>query len=72
MELGIGTGPNLVYYCGRPAITSVIGVDPNEKMARYAEANAIAAGLSPEKFKFVHAVRYATCNPSHSKSLTTI
>ena len=72
MELGIGTGPNLAYYGGRPSITSVIGVDPNEKMARYAEAAAVAAGLSPAQFKFMHAVRNATFNPSHSKSLTTI
>jgi ubiquinone/menaquinone biosynthesis C-methylase UbiE len=48
MELGIGTG--------RPSVTTVIGVDPNEKMARYAEAAAVAAGLSPAQFKFMHAV----------------
>ena len=58
----------MAYYGGRPSITSVIGVDPNEKVARYAKANAIAAGLSPEQFKFVHAVRNTTFNPSHSKS----
>lgn len=56
MELGIGTGPNLAYYGGRPSIASVIGVDPNEKMAPYAQGAAVAAGLSPEQFKFVHAV----------------
>jgi SAM-dependent methyltransferase len=56
MELGIGTGPNLAYYGGRPSVTTVIGVDPNEKMARYAEAAAVAAGLSPAQFKFMHAV----------------
>ena len=66
LELGIGTGPNLAYYGGRPSITSVIGVDPNVKMARYAEAAAVAAGLSPAQFKFMPAVPTATFNPSHS------
>lgn len=66
MELGIGTGPNLAYYGGRPSITTVVGVDPNVKMARYAEAAAVAAGLSPAQFKFMHAVPTATFIPSHS------
>ena len=40
MELRIGTGPNLLYYGGRPSVQKVIRVDPNAKMARYAEAAA--------------------------------
>lgn len=56
VEVGVGTGPNLAYYGGRPSIANVIGVDPNAKMARYAEGAAVAAGLSPEQFQFVHAV----------------
>lgn len=56
MELGIGTGPNLMYYGGRPWVSKVIGVDPNEKMAPYAEAAASAVGLQPSQFQFLHAV----------------
>ncbi|KAG0583747.1 hypothetical protein KC19_3G160000 [Ceratodon purpureus] len=66
LELGIGTGPNLAYYGGRPSITSVIGVDPNVKMARYAEAAAVAAGLSPAQFKFMPAVGEGLPLPSAS------
>lgn len=62
LELGVGTGPNLAYYGGRTSITNVIGVDPNEKMARYAKEAAVAAGFSPEQFKFVHAVTFTTLN----------
>lgn len=56
MELGIGTGPNLMYYGGRPSVSKVIGVDPNEKMAPYAQAAASAIGLQPSQFQFLHAV----------------
>lgn len=66
LELGVGTGPNLAYYGGRTSITNVIGVDPNEKMARYAKEAAVAAGFSPEQFKFVHAVGEGLPLPSGS------
>lgn len=56
MELGIGTGPNLKYYGGRASVSKVIGVDPNMKMAPYAQAAASAVGLQPSQFQFLHAV----------------
>ncbi|KAH7438299.1 hypothetical protein KP509_04G009100 [Ceratopteris richardii] len=55
LELGIGTGPNLKYYAkGRDV--SVIGVDPNQHMEKYARAAAINAGLQDSQFKFLRAV----------------
>lgn len=54
LEIGIGTGPNLKYY-GNSDV-SVVGVDPNRKMEKYAQAAAQASGLLPTNFKFIHAV----------------
>lgn len=54
LELGIGTGPNLKYYASNGV--NVIGVDPNQKMEKYAKAAAVSTGLPSEKFKFVRAV----------------
>ncbi|XP_076890371.1 uncharacterized protein LOC143541422 [Bidens hawaiensis] len=56
LEIGIGTGPNLKYY---GASASVVGVDPNRKMEKYAKAAAEASGLPETKFKFIHAVAEA-------------
>lgn len=54
LELGIGTGPNLKYYASNGI--NVVGVDPNQKMEKYAKAAAASTGLPPEKFKFIQAV----------------
>lgn len=56
LELGIGTGPNLKYYAGNNDV-DVVGVDPNQKMEKYAQAAAVSNGIPPEKFKFIQAVR---------------
>ncbi|KAK1437728.1 hypothetical protein QVD17_03524 [Tagetes erecta] len=57
LEIGIGTGPNLKYYGNLDV--SVVGVDPNRKMEKYAQAAARASGLPSTQFKFVHAVAEA-------------
>ncbi|XP_048503265.1 uncharacterized protein LOC104897881 isoform X2 [Beta vulgaris subsp. vulgaris] len=54
LEIGVGTGPNLKYYSSNAR--TVFGIDPNRKMEKYARGAAEAAGLSPEKFKFMQAV----------------
>nr|XP_043606460.1 methyltransferase-like protein 7B isoform X2 [Erigeron canadensis] len=59
LELGIGTGPNLKYYSNASSGLSVIGVDPNRKMEKYAQAAAEASGLPQTSFKFIHAVAEA-------------
>lgn len=56
LEIGIGTGPNLKYYGNVASVASVVGVDPNRKMEKYALAAAEASGLPPTNFKFIHAV----------------
>lgn len=55
LEIGIGTGPNLKYYANGTDI-EVFGIDPNMKMEKYAKAAAVASGLPPTNFKFIHAV----------------
>lgn len=55
LEIGIGTGPNLKYYASGTDI-EVSGIDPNMKMEKYAKAAAVASGLPPTNFKFIHAV----------------
>ncbi|XP_035842863.1 methyltransferase-like protein 7B isoform X9 [Helianthus annuus] len=55
LEIGIGTGPNLKYYSNLASGASVVGVDPNRKMEKYAQAAAQASGLPPTKFQFIHA-----------------
>lgn len=59
LEIGIGTGPNLKYYADYPGV-SVVGVDPNRKMEKYARVAAEAAGLASPNFKFVQAVCFLT------------
>ncbi|KAK9075462.1 hypothetical protein SSX86_003786 [Deinandra increscens subsp. villosa] len=59
LEIGIGTGPNLKYYGNAASGASVVGIDPNRKMEKYAQAAAEASGLPPSKFKFIHAVAEA-------------
>ncbi|CAK9260055.1 unnamed protein product [Sphagnum jensenii] len=56
VEVGVGTGPNLKFYGGRSHIEKVIGVDPNERMARFAEQAALDVGLAPSQFEFLHGV----------------
>lgn len=55
LELGIGTGPNFKYYAGNNHV-DVVGVDPNQKMQKYAQAAALSTGLPLEKLKFVQGV----------------
>lgn len=55
LELGVGTGPNIKYYAKRPEM-SIIAVDPNQHMEKYARAAASVAGLQDSQFKFVQAV----------------
>ncbi|XP_042479038.1 methyltransferase-like protein 7A [Macadamia integrifolia] len=55
LELGIGTGPNLKYYAGDGDV-HVYGVDPNQKMEKYAQEAAVAAGLPPTNFNFIQMV----------------
>mmetsp|Transcript_12260 Transcript_12260/g.20922 ORF Transcript_12260/g.20922 Transcript_12260/m.20922 type:complete len:349 (+) Transcript_12260:121-1167(+) len=43
LDFGIGTGPNLKYY---PAFSKVLGVDANQYMFPYTEAEASRLGLS--------------------------
>ncbi|KAG1342533.1 putative methyltransferase-like protein [Cocos nucifera] len=52
LELGVGTGPNFKYYASAADI-NVIGVDPNKKMEKYAQAAAVAAGLPLTNFSFM-------------------
>ncbi|CAH1414224.1 unnamed protein product [Lactuca virosa] len=59
LEIGIGTGPNLKYYASATSDANVIGVDPNKKMEKYAQAAAEASGLPQKNFKFIHAVAEA-------------
>ncbi|MFS7890161.1 putative S-adenosyl-L-methionine-dependent methyltransferase [Helianthus anomalus] len=56
LEIGIGTGPNLKYYDNLASSASVVGVDPNRKLEKCAQAAAQASGLPPTKFQFIHAV----------------
>ncbi|KAG2702399.1 hypothetical protein I3760_06G087300 [Carya illinoinensis] len=55
LEIGIGTGPNLKYYVGDGNVR-VFGVDPNRKMAKYAQSAAVAVGLPLANFQFIQAV----------------
>ncbi|XP_010257924.1 PREDICTED: methyltransferase-like protein 7A isoform X1 [Nelumbo nucifera] len=55
MELGIGTGPNLKYYADEAGV-SVVSVDPNKKMEKYAKEAAVAAGLPLSCFNFIQTV----------------
>ncbi|KAL0336411.1 UNVERIFIED_CONTAM: Methyltransferase-like protein 7A [Sesamum radiatum] len=58
LEIGIGTGPNIKYYANHSGI-NVVGVDPNRKMEKYAQAAAEAAGLPRPNFRFMQAVAEA-------------
>lgn len=58
LEIGVGTGPNLMYYADYPDIF-VFGVDPNRKMQKYAQAAAETAGLPSSNFRFIQAVAEA-------------
>ncbi|XAR65209.1 hypothetical protein NMG60_11009239 [Bertholletia excelsa] len=58
LEVGIGTGPNLKYYANGSSVY-VIGIDPNQKMEKYAQRAAASAGLPPTNFTFKQAVAEA-------------
>lgn len=55
LEIGIGTGPNLSYYASNSDV-QVVGIDPNQKMEKYARSSAASAGLPLSNFEFIHAV----------------
>lgn len=55
LEIGVGTGPNLKYYAGNENVF-VFGMDPNQKMEKYACESAKEAGLNPENFRFMQGV----------------
>ncbi|XP_011655689.1 methyltransferase-like protein 7A isoform X2 [Cucumis sativus] len=65
LEIGIGAGPNLKYYAGNEGM-EVYGVDPNQKMEKYAREAAKNAGLPPESFEFKQAVGEAIPLPDAS------
>ncbi|KAL0538879.1 hypothetical protein IC582_023046 [Cucumis melo] len=65
LEIGIGAGPNLKYYAGDEGV-QVYGVDPNQKMEKYAREAAQNAGLPPENFVFKQAVGEAIPLPDAS------
>ncbi|XP_021746956.1 methyltransferase-like protein 7B isoform X4 [Chenopodium quinoa] len=68
LEIGVGTGTNFKYYASDARM--VFGIDPNRKMEKYTRRAADAAGLSPEKFKFVQAVGEAL--PLDDASVDTV
>lgn len=55
LELGVGTGPNFKYYATINDLT-VIGVDPNKQMEKYARSAAVAARLPETSFSFIRGV----------------
>ncbi|KAL6513918.1 hypothetical protein OROHE_019374 [Orobanche hederae] len=55
LEIGVGAGPNLKYFADYPGV-DILGVDPNKKMEKYAQAAAEKAGLKPLNFRFMQAV----------------
>ncbi|CAA7396246.1 unnamed protein product [Spirodela intermedia] len=57
LELGVGTGPNIKYYANAAGV--VVGVDPNERMEKYARVTAADAGLPSDQFTFVQGVAEA-------------
>lgn len=69
LELGIGTGPNLKYYASGRNV-SVVGVDPNKHMEKYAQAAATDSGLLKSQFKFIHGVGEAL--PLFSSSMDAV
>ncbi|KAJ4761486.1 Ubiquinone/menaquinone biosynthesis C-methyltransferase UbiE [Rhynchospora pubera] len=55
LELGVGTGPNFKYYANNTAL-SILGVDPNQQMEKYARSSATTAGLPISNFHFLRGV----------------
>ncbi|KAL6547084.1 hypothetical protein OROMI_022805 [Orobanche minor] len=58
LEICVGAGPNLKYFANYPGV-DILGVDPNRKMEKYAQAAAEKAGLKPLNFRFMQAVAEA-------------
>ncbi|KAL0701270.1 hypothetical protein Bca4012_057392 [Brassica carinata] len=52
LEIGIGTGPNMRYFAARNVNVTLLGLDPNPKMKKYARKAAVRAGLNPKNFIF--------------------
>ncbi|KAJ1696151.1 hypothetical protein LUZ63_004663 [Rhynchospora breviuscula] len=55
LELGVGTGPNFKYYANNSGL-SIVGVDPNKQMEKYARSSATTAGLPISNFHFLRGV----------------
>lgn len=58
LELGVGTGPNFKYYVDNSDL-SIIGVDPNKQMEKYARSSAATAGLPDLNFNFIRGVQFS-------------
>ncbi|CAN7129877.1 unnamed protein product [Brassica rapa subsp. narinosa] len=56
LEIGIGTGPNMRYFAARNVNVTLLGLDPNPKMKKYARKAAVRAGLNPKNFRFMQGV----------------
>ncbi|CAH2066378.1 unnamed protein product [Thlaspi arvense] len=56
LEIGIGTGFNMRYYAARNVNVTVLGLDPNPEMKKYARKSAKRAGLRPKNFRFKQGV----------------
>jgi ubiquinone/menaquinone biosynthesis C-methylase UbiE len=52
LEIGIGGAPNLKYYAANN-VDTIIGVDPNPAMQKYALKEAASSGLSEGKLRLV-------------------
>lgn len=59
LEIGIGTGPNMRYFAARNVNVTLLGLDPNPKMKKYARKAAVRAGLNPKNFRFMQGVSIA-------------
>ncbi|KAJ3700572.1 hypothetical protein LUZ61_004277 [Rhynchospora tenuis] len=55
LELGVGTGPNFKYYANNSDL-SIVAVDPNKQMEKYARSSATTAGLPVSNFNFLRGV----------------
>ncbi|CAN8239063.1 unnamed protein product [Cochlearia groenlandica] len=56
LEIGIGTGPNMRYYAACNLNITILGLDPNLNMKKYARKSAKKAGLKHKHFKFKQGV----------------
>ncbi|KAL0664587.1 hypothetical protein Bca4012_101425 [Brassica carinata] len=48
LEIGIGTGPNMRYFAARNVNVTLLGLDPNPKMKKYARKAAVGEAIPLE------------------------